>query len=338
MLKILLLVSMLCGALPAPSAHAISCFDSIIQIFKKPEPKTDPLLSYAPGSQVQYLNKSEWLPGTVIDHNFDGIRLKSETGKEIFVKNKNQDQLKLAQEAKETQSAAFELWSLRKKLRVSQKTDLWPEIRASVQSEISDFRNLPKDKREAYLEKTGKQIINDLKKKMGHEELGFHFNLHGGSIDDYVDQGGIKISQGDIALQYGHGDPNYKVYFFRSSNISLYHLLNEGNPALYGHGRMGNVIMAFPYDSKYIQKGMAEGGIHHPSSISLDFDERWVGKQEMSQAVQRPVGIPATEFIAPPANIFSNLKKNVGMGGLSRDEETLATMRFLERFWATFGK
>jgi hypothetical protein len=335
MLKILLVISILSTA---PSAHAISCFDSIVQIFKKPEPKTDPLLSYAPGSQVQYQSKSEWLHGTVIDHNFEGIRLKNESGKEIFIKNKHQEQLKLVHDAKETRTVTYELWSLRKKLRVSQKADLWPEIRSSLHSEISELRNLPKKQREAYLEKTGKQIINDLKKKIGHDELGFHFNLHGGSIDDYVDQGGIKISQGDIALQYGHGDPNYKVYFFRSSNMSLYQLLNEGNPALYGHGRMGNVIMAFPYDSKYIKKGIEEGGIHHPTAISLDFDERWVAKQEMSQALQRQVGIPATEFIAPPASIFFNLKKNVGMGGLSRDEETLATMRFLERFWANFGK
>ena len=326
-------------AVGIPEARADSCLTRIFSsLFGKREVGPDPIFSLAPGSKVEFTAKGQRLEGEILSHGFEEIRIRAEGGKVYSVKPKNATQITELAPAADRESVAHRLWELRKKTKLSDQGDLWTDLRPAVQGEIEQFRALPKDKRTVYLEQVGDGIVNGLKRRYGHEELGFHFNLHGGILEEYVDRGGILISRGDISLNYGGGDPNLKVYFFRSSNVSLYQLLNEGNPQLYGKGRMGHVLMAFPYDSEYIRRGMKEKGILRPSSISLDFDEDWVRKQEMSKHTGSAVGIPATEFFAPPAEVFTGLRSKVGMGGLSRDEETLATMRFLERFWDRYGR
>jgi hypothetical protein len=322
------------------TAYAESCLTRVMSaLFGKKEVLPDPILSFAPGSRVQWTGKKGPLAGEIVSHSFEEIRIRTDAGEEFRLKPKKaHSELTLLSPPRETESLAHRLWELRKKTRLSTQDDLWPELRPKIQEEIESLRSLPKAERTTFVRKAADRVLDDLKRRYGSEELGFHYNLHGGILEDYVDRGGIMITQGDIALQYGRGDANYKVYFFRSSNVSLYDLLNEGNPQLYGHGRMGNVIMTFPYDSEYIRQGMKEKGILRPSSISLDFDENWVRKQEISKQTGTLIGIPATEFIAPPADIFNGMKKKVGMGSLSRDEETLAAVRYLEQFWKTYGR
>ncbi len=322
-----------------PQALADNCFSRFFtSVFGKKETGPDPILGLAPGTKVSFNSKGTPLEGEVISHSFEEIKIRGNDGKDYRIKRKRAGELTELSPPSDRNSLAHQLWELRKKTRLSGQTDLWPDIRSAVQAEIEQIRLMSKSDRKAYLERVGDGVVGKLKQKYGHDEFGFHFNLHGGILEEYVDRGGIMISRGDIALNYGGGDPNYKVYFFRSSNVSLYQLLSEGNPQLYGAGRMGSVLMVFPYDSDYIRKGMKEKGIRSPSSISLDFDENWVGKQEISRHTGTAVGIPATEFLAPPAEVFVGMRKKVGMGGLSRDEETLAAMRFLERFWAEFGR
>jgi hypothetical protein len=334
----LILISLIWVA-GSPSARADSCLTRIFSsIFAKKEPLPDPILRLAPGSRVEFPSKGSRLEGEVISHSFDEIKIRSDDGKDHRIKPKHSGEITEMKPPSDSNSVAYRLWELRKKTRISGKSDLWQDLRPAVQAEVEQIRQLSKTDRQAYLERVGDEVLRKLKKKYGNEEFGFHYNLHGGALEDYVDRGGIMISQGDIALNYGHGDPNYKVYFFRSSNVNLYHLLSEGNPQLYGRGRMGNVLMVFPYDSEYILRGMKEKGILRPSSISLDFDEKWVRNQEVSRHSGIGIGIPATEFLAPPAEVFVGLKNKVGMGGLSRDEETLATMRYLDRFWSEFGR
>jgi hypothetical protein len=41
-------------------------------------------------------------------------------------------------------------------------------------------------------------------------------------------------------------------------------------------------------------------------------------------------GVPYSTFLAPPLEVFVRTPKKVGLKKLSRDEETLATARFLE--------
>ena len=326
-------------SLGTPTARADSCFTRFFSsVFGKKEASPDPILGLAPGSRVGFQVMGSKLEGEVISHSFEEIKIRADDGKDYRIKPKRAGELTELSPPSDRSSVAYRLWDLRKKTRLSEQADLWPEIRPAVQTEVGQIRLMNKADRQAYLERVGDEVVGKLKQKYGHEEFGFHFNLHGGILEEYVDRGGIMISRGDIALNYGGGDPNYKVYFFRSSNVSLYQLLSEGNPQLYGGGRMGNVIMTFPYDSDYIRKGMKEKGILRPSTISLDFDEDWVRKQEVSRHTGTGVGIPATEFVAPPAQVFYGLRGKVGMGGLSRDEETLATMRYLEHFWSTYGR
>jgi hypothetical protein len=330
-----LIILLIVGTYSTPS-QAISCSSWLGSLFQKKANTPHAIHSFAPGSKVRYeVSANQFMDGTVIDHDLKKIQILTSEGKKYELKNKNVSKLTQIESAPESNSVQYQLWKKRERLQTSMEENLWPEIQNSLQSEISNLRKLSKEDRAKYLEKEGEIILSKLKKKHHAEEIGFHYNLHGGNIEDYVDEGGIFISRGDIQLQYGHGDPNYKIYMFRSSNVSLYKVLSEGNPqVMFGNGgRMGNVITIFPLDSPYFKKAIEEKGVLRSGSISFDFDENWVAKQEMGKYKNPFVGIPATEFITPPATVFTETKKKVGMGTLSRDDETLANMRYLERFW-----
>ena len=91
-------------------------------------------------------------------------------------------------------------------------------------------------------------------------------------------------------------------------------------------------------DSPYFKRAIEEKGIKRSGPISFDFDENWVKRQEISKYKDLMIGIPATEYISPPATVFTNTNAKVGIGRLSRDEETLAMMRYLEKFWQKYSK
>ena len=275
----------------------------------------------------------------MIDHDLKKIRILTSDGETFDLKNKTAAKLIQTEGTSDSNSTTYRLWKERERLQTSLEENLWPEIQNSLQVELEQFRKLSKADRTKYLEVEGEKILSSLKKKYKTEEIGFHYNLHGGNIEDYVDEGGIFISRGDIQLQYGGGDPNYKIYMFRSSNVSLNKILSEGNPqVMFGNGgRMGNVITIFPLDSPYFKKAIEEKGVLRSGAISFDFDENWVAKQEMGKHKNPFVGIPATEFITPPATVFTSTKKKVGVGNLSRDDETLANMRYLEKFWNKYS-
>ncbi|MBI2362578.1 MAG: hypothetical protein HYV15_04265 [Elusimicrobia bacterium] len=133
--------------------------------------------------------------------------------------------------------------------------------------------------------------------------------------------GGIKATMGDIALNYSmNGDRNYKVYFFRSSGVNLYDVLNERHPNLVS-SRMGNVLILFRLDSQYLEDAFASGLARNPTAIFIDFDET---------RLPRMVGIPKDTFLGPPRTVFTSVARRMGAGSLSRDEETLAVMRYLD--------
>jgi hypothetical protein len=169
------------------------------------------------------------------------------------------------------------------------------------------------------MRRAGQDIIERVQRRHGSANLGFHFNLHGGAAEDYVKGGSIRATMGDIANQYTmNGDRNLKVYFFSSKNIQLFDILNESNPALlFFPSRMGSVLSIFRLDSPELERARQDGRIKNFGAISMDFH----GMR----------GVPYSSFIAPPLEVFHGTGKKIGMKGrLSRDEETLAVMRYIE--------
>ena len=81
---------------------------------------------------------------------------------------------------------------------------------------------------------------------------------------------------------------------------------------------MGFVLILFRRDSVNLARAEAEGLAGRPSSISLDFDQT------------RMPGIPYEDFLVPPLDVFNGVSQKVGQKGLSRDEETLAVLRYIE--------
>ena len=197
----------------------------------------------------------------------------------------------------------------------------WDAVKAAFPEELGRLRALPKAERAAFLRAVGDEVTGRLKERFGTQEIGFHYNLHGGQAEDYVKGGGIRATMGDIALNYSmNGDRNYKVYFFRSSGVNLYDVLNERHPNLVS-SRMGNVLILFRLDSQYLKDAFASGLARNPTAIFIDFDET---------RLPRMVGIPKETFLGPPLTVFTSVARRMGQGSLSRDEETLAVMRYLD--------
>lgn len=207
----------------------------------------------------------------------------------------------------------------------------WVAVAPAVRDEIAAVRKMgSKAERREYLRKIGAEILEKIKKARGTEEIGFHYNLHGGRAEEYLN-GGIHATRGDISLQYTTNPTASmlanKVYFFRDS-VNLFDILNESHPQMFFiPSRMGYVLMLFRLDSDYLKKAFAEGGASNPSAISIDFNENWLAGQHKG----RMIGIPASTFLSDPMSVFHRVKARIGhKGRLSRDEETLATMRYIE--------
>lgn len=195
----------------------------------------------------------------------------------------------------------------------------WDAVAAAIGPEFERLAALPKAERPQYLRDVGDGIVERLKARHKTSEIGFHYNLHGGRPDQYVEAGGIRATMGDIALQYSmHGDRSYKVYFFRSSQHSLYDLLSERHPNLVS-SRMGDVLMLFRVDG-FIKRSLESGLARNLGAISVDFDET---------KLPRMIGVPKEDFLGAPLRVFSGVGKRLGRK-LSRDDETLAVMRYIE--------
>jgi len=212
----------------------------------------------------------------------------------------------------------------------------------SVANEMKHFRAIPKAQKEAYLRSVGDKVMKEIMIKHHTNRIGFHYNLHGGAFTDYIDRGGIQATFGDIALQHGAGDARLKVYFFDSNHFNLFDILNERHPDfLMKKVRMGNLLTPFDLNSKYFQGARAQGGIVDQNSISMTFDAGWIRKTPMSKMQDQAVGVPVTEYLDTPIELFRPVNdfKKIGLsvhpewdkvGTLSWDEMTLLEMRHLE--------
>ena len=121
------------------------------------------------------------------------------------------------------------------------------------------------------------------------------------------------------------GDFNDKVYFFQTAVNEPYTALDASNGGiLYFPSRMGYALSLFKVDAPELKAAMSDGRITNLGSISMDFHK---GMR----------GVPYSAFLAPPLAVFVKTAKKVGLKKLSRDEETLATARFLEAAAASGG-
>lgn len=199
------------------------------------------------------------------------------------------------------------------------KLDLWSRVGPEARAEIERLRAAKTGKAElkAYVRAAGREALAKIQAAGHTGNVGFHYNLHGGRREDYVGRG-INATMGDIALQYSmHGDRNYKVYFFQSAETELYDLLNESHPQmLMLPSRMGSTLNLFNLEAPELKAAMADGRIKNMGHISMDF--HGMG------------GVPYSAYLAPPLEVFYKTARKVGLPKLSRDEETLATIRYLE--------
>lgn len=199
------------------------------------------------------------------------------------------------------------------------KLDVWSQVAPSARAEIETLRarNLSKADFKEHVRSAARAAMARMQAAAGTNNIGFHYNLHGGQREQYVGAG-IHATMGDIALQYSmHGDRNQKVYFFQSMQTELYDLLNESHPQmLLLPSRMGSALNLFNVDAPEILAAKAEGKIRDHGAISMDF--HGMG------------GVPYSAYLAPPVEVFHRTAKKVGLKKLTRDEETLATIRYLE--------
>ncbi|MBI5210139.1 MAG: hypothetical protein HY927_09245 [Elusimicrobia bacterium] len=196
---------------------------------------------------------------------------------------------------------------------------LWAKVAPDAAAEIIGLRarKLSKAALKAYVRAEVEAAFERVKAARGVGNIGLHFNLHGGTRRGYVGAG-IRASKGDIALRHStHGDPNDKVYFFQTAAHSPYEALDASNgEILLLPSRMGSVLNVFDLDAPELASARADGRIRGSSAISMDFHGM--------------PGVPYSAYLAPPMTVFTATAKRLGLRSLSRDEETLATARFLE--------
>jgi hypothetical protein len=200
------------------------------------------------------------------------------------------------------------------------RLDLWGPAAARARAEIQDARakRMGKAAFKEYVQNEAAAAFERIKAARGVSNIGMHYNLHGGQRKDYVGKG-IRASMGDIALRYGGGDSNQKVYFFQTRDHHPYVALDASNgEILVLPSRMGHVLNFFDVDAPPILAAKQAGRIREHGPISMDF--HGMG------------GIPYSAYLAPPIEVFNgSAKKALGLGRLSRDEETLATVRYIEQ-------
>lgn len=294
------------------------------------------------------VGKAQHVEGVILSANFEALTLGTvQNGKptKLSVKLKKIRDIEFLEKT-EVDPAQFNvseavfaqakrLLTYRKNYIEFLKLDFWEQIKAPVETEIAKLRQLPdKQARQEYLHKTGQEIMTRIMSALGAKDLGFHFNLNGGSGHQYVDRGGIRISRGDITVVYTNGlsgSTAEKIFLFRASKHSLYEILGSSNPKMaLGGGRMGDTLNVFAIESKYTESAVKEGGIYAQNDISFDFDPAWAAKQSFNLIGGGLVGMPYSQYAVPPLRVFTRTRKRLDAGRLSRDEETLATMRYLE--------
>ncbi len=201
------------------------------------------------------------------------------------------------------------------------KLDLWGQAAPRARAEIAAARaqRLSKAAFKEYVQAETAAAFERIKAARGTSNIGFHYNLHGGQRDGYVGRG-LKAGvpdDGSRDVIHWQARPE-QVYFFQTSHDGAYNAMDAHNPAMNPWpSRMGHVLNVFALDAPAIEDAKADGRIRNHTTNSMDFHGMW--------------GIPYSAYLAPPVHVFDgSAKKALGLGRLTRDEENLATVRYLE--------
>jgi len=204
--------------------------------------------------------------------------------------------------------------------------DFWSNTAPSTREEIQALRRIKKgEDRKAYLRAEGEKIVAKIQARFGTSTLGFHYNMHGGQGEQYVDKG-ILATMGDRIANRNQNpwtyDTRKKVFFSRSPGETLYDILDSNRMDAWPlRLRMGYELMIFDLEHTAIVGGLESG------AIGLHTRATW----NMSYTFDGLPGFPYSAFVVPPIEVFPNIPRKLGFRGrLSRDEETLAAMRVIE--------
>ncbi len=336
---------------PTPAlGSVVNCFRSLVGLstepssvlYGLPESGRHRLETFLPGDEVTIKSRGVEKSGWLHEVNFEGVVI--ELGKKVvLVPHHKVEAMSLVFRPtepiamSEALAPKLEYYLYARNERIAflksldREQEIWTAISAPVIEEITSLRQLPARAKTQAIIDTGQDIVKRLQAKHHSERLGFHYNLHGGQAQDYVATGIRASYAADIATHYDPFAPRrLQTYFFNSADYTLYDILQARHPQNFLM-RMGSNLIVFPLDSNYFKTAHKEGGIVEEASIYLHFNGNWLHKYATDHGLPSAVGIPSSEFLAPPLRVFDGTRgKLKAPFRLSREEETLAHMRFLE--------
>jgi len=241
-----------------------------------------------------------------------------------------------------------EAWQRRTQLVASirREPQVWAEIRTGVLAEFAYLKSLSRTQRKAYLQQVGAEITEKIKRRFGISNIGFHYNMHGGSPTQFTDFGGLRAGMPNIPGQFQRdhiamlSNRRAEVYFYQSNYHNLAQVVGAYHQDIpfVPWFRMGDTFVMINLD--VVQGPWVRNGLVKQQTVEcVEFDRDKLLAQPYNRGVEDPekaIGIPYSLFLTPPVSVFQNLPGKLELDRqLSWDETTLATMRFIERFSLT---
>ncbi len=224
----------------------------------------------------------------------------------------------------------------------------WEGAKALFAEDLKTFRSLPKAKARLYLDEVGFYVQNLLYRVLSVNNLGVHYNMHGGKSEDYLAAGGIEAGHPTIN-HLNHRDitplalaPHYpEAYFYQTKHLPLHAILGlrHSDFPIFPRLRVGSLIVLFDLDSVVAQhKKKGSLVAHTPHSLSIRnsltaTQTDPANPHHQDRTTTNLVAIPLSAFLSPPLHVFPVARRTLEAQRLSWDEQTLAVLRFLECYF-----
>lgn len=292
-------------------------------------------------TQIEIVTKSnERVRGLVSDIRFQSMEILTQSGARSFALNTVEtfrvlpeaEQVAIPQ-SENSERLNHNRQSFHNRLRYVEFAELsekiWNQVRSSLHAELEPFRNLSRAQQERYLDKVGEELDRLIQQRFGINQIGIHYNLHGGNGFEYVDGGGILATHGNIMLHIAMSDRDFGAF----SNIT-----RNGNPTVFYYPSSALPFSRFIRRQENHSTRSQTGGTY---VILFDVEAvRRSGRAMPTQSIDGSafsfdtragnVGIPVSNFIVPPLRIQTNIEGHLGLNRpLTREESHLATFRHL---------